>query len=70
MRIVIVRFIGGDDEQAVFLEKWALDERIDVGLEPSVRGGDAAIMRIVLHIQHSQSQRREATNTKPRPNDS
>jgi len=36
VRIVVFRFFGDDDEQAVFFEQRALNERIDAGLEPAV----------------------------------
>jgi len=45
-----VRFVKDDDEQPVFLEHRALYDRVDIRLQPSVGGGQGAVMRVVAQV--------------------
>src|ERR1700730_819258 len=48
--VEVVGFVEDNDEQAVFLKLRAVNERVDVVVEPSVGGAERAIMRVVAKI--------------------
>jgi hypothetical protein len=54
VRIVVVRFVKDDDQQSVFLERWILDQRIDVGLEPTIRDIQTAVMGVVASVRRNE----------------
>src|ERR1700730_1802441 len=45
-----VRFVKDDDEKAVFLEDGALNDRVEICLQPSVGGGERAVMSVIAEV--------------------
>jgi hypothetical protein len=45
-----IGFVEHNDEQAVLLKQRALNERVDVGLEPDISGRERAVVRVIAKI--------------------
>jgi hypothetical protein len=45
-----VRFIKDDDEEAISLEHGALNDRVEIRLQPIVSGGERAVMPVVTEV--------------------
>ncbi len=45
-----VGLVENDDEQAIDLKLWAVNERIYIDLEPGIGGAERAIVRVVAKI--------------------
>ena len=45
-----VRFIKNNNQQAVFLKNGALDQGVDIRLQPIVRGSERAVVSIVTEV--------------------
>ena len=48
--VEIVGFVEDDDEQAVLLKLRAVNERVDIDLEPGIRGTERAVVRVIAKI--------------------
>src|SRR5882724_989024 len=57
--IVRIAFIGENDQQSVFLEDGARDQRGNVGLQPGIGLGEASVMGIVKLVGNDEGKLRQ-----------
>ena len=60
MGVVGSGFVENDNQQIAALKTWALDQRVNVGLQPPVRSSQRAIMGIVAQVRRDEGVVRKA----------